>query len=61
MTMLRKYVENVKHILFIFNSKKDLMKCSNYILFLIHSFMIIACNRKITDIKKGLRKMSLII
>lgn len=61
MTMLRKYVENVKHILFIFNSKKDLIKCSNYILCLIHSFMIIACNRKITDIKKGLRKMSLVI
>lgn len=36
-------------------------KCSNYNLFLIHSFMIVACNRKITDIKKGFRKMSLII
>lgn len=61
MTMLKNYVENVKHILFNFNSKKDHFKCSNYVLFLIHSLIIIAFIHKITDIKKGLCKMSLII
>lgn len=50
--MLKKYVENVKYILFIFNFKKDFIKCFNYNLFLIYLFMIIVCNCEFIDIKK---------
>lgn len=61
MIMLKKYVEIVKYILFIFNFKKDYIKCFNYVLFLIYLFMIIVFNCKIIDIKKGFCKMFLII